>query len=152
MTVAAYDLDGVLAAPVPASFFTKPWRHMSGVERSQRANRLLEWYATAPLLHVPTERSFHVITARKEEVRSVTQRWLEKQFGKRVLSVCMLSVGRTVKNVVEFKAASLRRLGVTDFTEDNRTIVRALRRQDLRCRVWHYVGGRQVLDYEPGFL
>jgi hypothetical protein len=135
----AFDLDGVLAAPVPESFFTVPWRKMNGVQRKGRSLRLLGWYERAPGEFVPPgEEGFHIITARKESVRAVTERWISAQpWGKRVLSLSMLNVSRTVRNVVEFKVGVVRVLGVTDFAEDNLAVVKGVLR-GAECRVWHY--------------
>jgi len=59
---------------------------------------------------------------------------------------------RNIENVVAFKADVLRRCGVTDYAEDNRTVVRELRKVVKTCRVWHFKGGRMVLDYSDAPL
>lgn len=142
----AFDLDGVLCDAFRASS-AKSWRRMSGAERTQRREELATFYVAALPLFRPTCAKFHVVTARKESERVVTQAWLTEHLGERVMSLHMLNVGRTIENVVAFKADALRELGATDFHEDNRQIVRGLRRA-VQCRVWWFTKGQMVLDYE----
>lgn len=147
VTVYAYDLDGVLAEAPPAS--PKAWRRMSGVERTQHQQRTIAHYAVAAVLYRPPPgQRFHVITARKQTTRDVTGAWLLRAFGPGVVQLWMLEEGRTIENVVRFKADVLRRVGATDYAEDNRTVVRELRKLDLPCRIWHFKKGRMVLDYD----
>ena len=144
--IAAYDLDGVLCEPFHLK--GKPWQKMNGEERRAKLKALLGIYETVRPLFQPEERSFHIITSRKDnvEVRGVTVAWLQKHFPGRVESLNMLRVSRNIENVVAFKAQVLRDLKATDFTEDNWKVVRELRKQGLDCRIWHYTNGNQVLD------
>ncbi len=144
MTV-AYDLDGVLAEAPPEG--SKAWRRMKGPERAERRAFLGRWYLTAKGLHKPTEHGFHVVTARSTWARETTLDWLAARYGDRMLGLHMLKGGRTIERVVAFKAGVLRELGATDYSEDNRTVVVALRKAVPECRIWHYKGGRMNLDY-----
>ena len=146
----AYDLDGVLAEAPPA--YVKPWRKMTGPERAAQITRTIDHYLVAHSLFSPEPGDFHVITARKVTTRKVSLDWLERRFGQRVLELHMLEEGRTIENVVRFKADVLRRIGATDYAEDNRTVVRELRKQDLACRIWHFKKGEMRLDYEAPLL
>ncbi len=144
--VCGYDLDGVLAQGPPKS--AKPWGRMTGPEREGRRQELLRFYGTAPTTGLrPLERRFDVITARKEdpEVRRVTTAWLEQYFPKRVRTLVMLPVARSVKNVVAFKAENIIAMELTDFTEDNPQIVRGLVLAAPSCRIWHLWQGRYYL-------
>ena len=153
MTV-AYDLDGVLCEAPPANH--KPWRKMKGPERAAHQDMLKDWYGKAKGLYWPTERAFHVITARSEANRAITERWLARHFGgknaREVVELHMFSGARTIANVVEYKARVLKRIKATDYSEDNRDVVRALRRAVPECRVWHYKNGQMLLDYREAPL
>lgn len=143
----AYDLDGVLAE-VPSDG-KKSWRHMNGRERGERREELLAHYATAkPLFLPPMGQVFFVVTARSLWAREVTGRWLDKHHGRSVVELVMNEGARTIENVVVFKAAFLRAKFVTDYAEDNRAVVRGLRKVLPTCRVWHFKKGNMVLDYE----
>lgn len=138
----AYDFDGVLAeAPPPAP---KKWGLMKGPERAARKQLLLEHYARARPLLAPETRDFLVITARSLWAQAVSEEWLRRYYPLR-WGLDMLEEARTIRNVVRFKAASLRDYGATDFAEDNVQIVRALRREVPECRVWLYRAGRLEL-------
>ena len=144
MTV-AYDLDGVLCETPP--LHTKPWRRMNGQERREHTERLRRYYVTAKSLYVPREHGFHVITARSKWAEEITRNWLAAHFGDRVLKLHMLEGPRTTERVVAFKATVLLALKVSDYSEDNRDVVRGLRKAVPTCRVWHYKGGMMKLDY-----
>lgn len=147
----AYDLDGVLAVQPPLSKI--PWRKMKGPERRAQKDWLLKWYASATTIHIPNEREFLVVTARKasEDVRLVTMKWLEEHYFDRKIRLEMLSVSRSIENVVNFKTEVLKTYGVEDYTEDNRKVANALRLTCPETRVWHYKDGKQNLDYDWGF-
>ena len=144
MTV-AYDFDGVLAEAPPES--AKAWRRMKGPERLERRAFLARWYLTAKGLYKPTEYGFHVITARSAWAKETSLDWLMARFGDRMIGLHMLEGARNLENVVKFKARVLVEFGVTDYSEDNRAVVTALRKAVPTCRVWHYKGGRMNLDY-----
>lgn len=145
--IIAYDMDGVLAAPVPDSFFVKKWRHMNGVERLQRHKNLVEWYKIAGLLLTPGVKEFHVITARKgvEDVRTVTREWFKINYPHNTVHLHMLSGSRTIENVVKFKGDVLKTIGASDYTEDNWDIVRGLRKYVTGTRIWLYKDGQVSL-------
>lgn len=143
----AYDFDGVLAQAPPES--KKAWRRMNGEERKARRAFLLAWYEATPPLFIPDVNvgHFEVITARSEWAREVSLAWLQRRYPYRTGLHMLGKTSRTIENVVAFKADVLRRFGVTDYHEDNRAVVRGLRRAVPTCRVWHYKGGRMLLDY-----
>jgi hypothetical protein len=122
---------------------------MNGVERARWREFLKEFYRSAPTLYVPPgDDRFHVVTARNQSTRPETLGWLRERHGLRVSEVFMLSVARTLENVVVFKSHTLLTTGVVDYAEDNRSVVRALRPLLPACRVWHFKRGKLVLDYE----
>lgn len=145
MKVAAYDLDGVLSTSPPPS--DKPWGRMNGLQRKQRKEDLLRFYRLATRLFEPPEEKFVVITARKDDpsVVHVTSQWLEAQFPKRITHLYMLVGARTVENVVEFKARSLRDCAATDFHEDNLRVLKGLEKAGVDCLLWHYSKGEMKL-------
>lgn len=142
----AYDCDGVLAVGPPDP--PKPWRRMKGPEREAWRVQLEQHYRQAAVLYEPPPTQFFVvITARSLWAHQVTEAWLVKHYGPRVDELCTLVGARTIERVVEFKAGILRTRGITDYVEDNRTVVRGLRRAVPQCRIWHYKGGQMNLDY-----
>lgn len=150
MMVHAYDYDGVLAVGPPKP--PKPWRFMLGPARAAWRVFLLRHYAAAkPLLPPVANRPFYVITARKDsdEVRAVSEAWLERHYPGRCRGLFLLGTGRTLENVIAFKAATLTSIGATDFTEDNPQVVkglRALNASGLKARIWLYKKGHCTLD------
>lgn len=141
MIRAAYDFDGVLAVGPPPNEI--PWGKMNGSQRARRRLWLLDWYATAPRIYDPPEERFWVISARKEdpEVRSVSARWLLRNYRGRAVGLSLLSEARTTENAVRFKAGIIVREGFTDFTEDNLQVVRGVARALPSCRVWLFKDG-----------
>ncbi|MGA7119750.1 MAG: hypothetical protein WBY94_06615 [Polyangiaceae bacterium] len=122
---------------------------MTGPERIARRDALLAHYETAPVLYVPPAfQDFVVVTARGQAAKDVTVAWLRRHYGHHVTAFATLAGARTTERVVEFKAAFLREQEVTDYAEDNRAVVRGLRKVLSSCRVWHYKKGQMLLDYE----
>jgi hypothetical protein len=119
---------------------------MNARERADRRMSLSRHYMAAPLGSFdPPAGQFHVITARKEGERAVTEAWLGRYYGGRVLSVHMLSESRTFENVTRFKADTLARLQVTEFTEDNLKICKWLAAALPWLRVFYWDGGAASL-------
>lgn len=141
----AYDLDGVLCEPVPEP--AKSWMRMNGRERQRRLDFVEHFYAITKLLFRPLQPRIFVITARKQTptIKLITEQWLMQHFGPQVEQLFMFTGSRTIANVVAYKAEVLRQIGATDYAEDNRNVVRELRRQGLVTRVWHYKKGTMVL-------
>lgn len=145
----AYDLDGVLAvAPAPN---VKKWGLMKGPERVARVAALEEHYRTVTRILNPQER-FSVISARKESTRAVTEDWLRQQYGERVIKVWLLSVARSVENVVEFKSGILNNFGFQKFTEDNLPVLRAIARRTPRCNCFYFDGAKIIAMNHQGVL
>lgn len=150
MILAAYDFDGVLAQGPPKT--PKAWRRMNGPERSAWKQALVGYYAKAQPIIIPTEKQFHVISARKDtpEVRAASEAWLERHYPGRCVALHLLSVSRSLENVIEFKSQALRAIGATDFTEDNRDVVKGIRglvdQGKLKCRIWLFHKGQISLD------
>lgn len=148
----AYDLDGVLCEAFVPSML-KPWRKMNGEERARRKLEQKTFYQETTRLYIPPVLEFHIITARKKiEAEQATRFWLTENFPGAKYHLHMLEVGRTIENVVEFKSSVLQKIGATDYAEDNRNIVRGLRKKNLDCRIWHYTKGALVLDYEAPLI
>lgn len=134
-TVFGYDFDGVLAeGPAPN---TKKWGLMNGAERAAHRAGLVAHYRIARPLLVPDGKHFHVITARKHnpDVAEASSQWLERHYPRR-WTLHLLVGSRTYENVIAHKRKVIETFGIEDFTEDNPTIVRALRRFCPRVRVW----------------
>lgn len=136
----AYDLDGVLAEappPRPKSFFKS-----TGQERKDWDLLLAEHYRTAKPLLVPPEAEFHVITARKCKAPfiDITMAWLEKHYPDRTWRFHMLATGRTLKNVIAFKGSVIAQMGISKFTEDNREVLKGLRKGGVACELYYFDG------------
>ena len=126
---------------------------MNGAERRLRREQLEHSYAAAKVLYTPAQEQFYVITARKRAGdlfrRNVTSVWLEEKFPGQVLGVHYLSTGRTLENVVRFKARAIADLAITDFVEDNRSVLSGLRKMQLNARLWWFDGrALQMRMYE----
>lgn len=138
--VIAYDLDGVLA--VKPTLTGPAWGKLNGEQRKARKQTLLEHYmAAAPLLR--PEGRFYVITARKSDtdVVEVTLSWLKRHYPDQVIHVHFLSEARTIANVVSFKKRVLDSLGASEFTEDNRAVLRGLAAAGTTARLWFWKEG-----------
>lgn len=144
--IVAYDFDGVLAVG-PANS-ARPWRFMDGPARAARRDALVAHYAQAARLLLAQETRFYVISARKEgpAVRAASEAWLSRHYAGRWQGLFLLKEGRTLENVVRYKGAALAQLNASDFTEDNRAVVKGLRAAKLKTRIWLYAEGQCVLD------
>lgn len=134
-----YDLDGVLAKGPPGR--EKRWGHMTGLERAAARQALVNHYARAESLYNPPEWGFIVITARKatDDVVNATETWLRREFGTRVKETHYLAMSRTVKHVREFKSQVINDYELTDYTEDNTSVLRGLTTPNTR--LWHWREG-----------
>jgi hypothetical protein len=126
--VVAYDLDGVLAESPPMT--VKSWYEMTGTERRARKNDHLKHFQEAKVLFRPAPK-FYIITARKKDVLEVTIKWVKKHFGNQCLGVFFLPTARTIPNVVAFKSACLKKIGATEFYEDNIEVLFGLKKMKL---------------------
>lgn len=142
-----FDLDGVLAEAPPKP--PRPWRYLSGWERREHQRLTLKHYESAkPLLSPLKGKRTIIISARKKtrEIEDATWLWLGRTYQRTWFDVHLLEGPRTYETVVEFKAKVIRRIGVTDFIEDNPTVVRELRKKlKRRARVWLYRDGQLIL-------
>jgi hypothetical protein len=130
---------------------------MNGEQRAARRALLDRFYGYAAPLYSPPEPRFSVITARKLDLAgAITRAWLDRHFPDRIVRLAMLVGGRTHERVIEYKYGCLRAWDIEDYSEDNRNVVRDLRKRQvsegLRCRIWHYKQGKMLLDYNPGFV
>ena len=125
--IVAYDLDGVIAESPPLR--EKSWGHMNGNERLAYRQMLIAHYKKAKVLYTPPETKFHIITARKLEMKYITETWLNENFPEKKFSLHMLDVSRTIDNVVLFKSRVLSNINATCFIEDNKKVVKKLRRE-----------------------
>lgn len=138
----AFDLDGVLAEKPPQS--NKKWGKMNGIERKERKNFLLHWYANAKPL-IPWDGISLVITARKSEAFDATISWFLKHY-KKIPQIYFLATTRTIENVVSFKSQWIKVHHITDFYEDNKKVLKGLKELYPECN-YHYVS--ETLDISP---
>lgn len=126
--IVSYDIDGVLAEQPPPN--SKKWGRMNGSERRERKDFLYDWYANAGKLIEPIEPKFYAISARKREPRiyEITKDWLNKYYGDKIISFHLLGVSRSVANVVKFKSDTVLELGVSRHYEDNKKVLRGMRK------------------------
>jgi hypothetical protein len=137
-----YDIDGVLASkPTPSD---KKWGRMNGIERREYKLALLDQYANATPLLVPTE-PFIAISARKEDpaVRRVTTEWLMSRYGVLAEEVVLLPRSRSIENVIDFKSAAILNYQITEFTEDNKKILKGLALNNLPCDLYFWEEGME---------
>lgn len=131
-----YDVDGVLAVKPPMP--DMKWGRMNGEQRRARQQQLLDWYSNCDPILQPDE-PFVAISARKEnpETRLATEIWIQRH-QPNCRAIYLLPISRSIENVVAFKAAVIRDLELTDFTEDNKKILRGLAKEDLSTRLWYF--------------
>jgi hypothetical protein len=135
----SYDIDGVLADKPPPS--DQKWGKMNGEQRRERKNFLVDWYKNATPLIQPKEDKFYAISARKLEpnVCDATEQWLNVHYPNRVLDFFLLNESRTVENAAKFKAGIVRELGIERHYEDNKKVLRAMKKlipSDVELFFW----------------
>jgi hypothetical protein len=143
-----FDIDGVLAEKPPAS--DKAWGKMNGTERKARKQFLLQWYRDAKPLYPTIDEPFVAISARKDEVeiRAITVGWLNHHYPQ-VQELVLLPMSRSIENVVRFKSAALVNYQITDFTEDNKKVLKGIAAHGLDCRLWFWEKGMlERVSYE----
>lgn len=136
----AWDFDGVLCvAPTPPE---KKYIKMNGEERIKYRENLINHYLNAAPLFVPEEEEFIIITARKnrEDVQQASRLWLEKNLPGKKYQIFFLASPKTYQNVIKFKAEVLNTHNVSNFYEDNRTVLKGLKKL-VKCNLWFYVKG-----------
>ena len=134
-----FDIDGVLAEKPPAS--EKAWGKMNGEQRKARKEFLLQWYENAGTLYQPTE-PFIAISARKDEpaVVAITEDWLRKHYPL-MQEFVLLPMSRSIENVVRFKSAAIVNYQITEFTEDNKKVLKGIAAHNLDCHLWFWEKG-----------
>jgi hypothetical protein len=135
-----FDIDGVLAEKPPAS--EKAWGKMNGAQRKARKEFLLDWYRNAEPLYPAITEPFVAISARKDEVsiRAITVGWLNQHYPQ-VQALVLLPMSRSIENVVRFKSAALVNYQITDFTEDNKKVLKGIAGHNLDCQLWFWEKG-----------
>lgn len=142
-----YDIDGVLAAQPPAS--DKKWGHMNGQERNARKQFLVEWYLYAEPLYSPPQKAV-AISARKntEEINSITGAWLSTH-RPQITHYYLLNSTRTLDNVAAYKSQVLTQEAVTDYVEDNKQILKRIKKLNPDINLYHWEKGMQEpIPYE----
>jgi hypothetical protein len=135
-----YDIDGVLATkPLPS---LKKWGKMNGAERRAHKFGLLEQYKAAKPLLIPTE-PFIAISARKDDpvIRAITTDWLIERYGELILKVFLLPTSRSIENVVNFKNAVIVGHNITNFTEDNKKVLKGLAQASCPAELYFWEEG-----------
>lgn len=137
----AFDVDGVLASK-PSRGTDKKWGRMNGAERKAYKEHLLKEYIMAEPLYRPTE-PFVAISARKEEplVREITEAWIFTHYGELCRFIFLLPTSRSVANVVAFKTEALRICNATEFTEDNKKVLRGIEASNLGIPLYFWERG-----------
>ena len=131
------DLDGVVAIIGTHPLLQEQYGRLNGTERAQRQLELLNLYSTARLMFRPTPGDV-IITARNgiEEVVSVTHTWMLMHGLPDDVPVFYLQKGRTLENVIEFKAGVINQLRLEDYYEDNLHVLKGLQGQ-TQARLHH---------------
>jgi hypothetical protein len=132
------DLDGVLAVKPPPS--PKPWSRMNGPERRAQRDATLEWYRIAEPLGLPDTRPVVIVSARKNtpEIRECSCTWLQCFPIWGFVPLCLLDVGRTIKNVAKFKVSCLEDHLAEAFVEDNRAVLKAMAALRPNCTLYFW--------------
>jgi hypothetical protein len=135
-----FDIDGVLAEKPPAS--DKAWGKMNGIERKARKQFLLDWYRNALPLYPTITEPFIAISARKDEIeiQAITRGWLAEHYPL-VQELVLLPMSRSIENVVRFKSAALVNYQITEFTEDNKKVLKGIAAHGLDCQLWFWEKG-----------
>lgn len=131
------DLDGVLAVKPPVA--SKPWSRMNGPERRAQREATLEWYRIAEPLGEPDLLPSIILSARKDanDVVLATREWLDAN-GFAGIPMYLLNIGRTIKNVAEFKVGILHKWEIDAFVEDNRAVLKAMAALRPKCSLWFW--------------
>lgn len=122
----AYELEGVLAEI--GKGLVKPWRDLDRTARQGYRQQQQLQFAKAKCLRQPMG-EFFVISARRANFETVTQRWLDKHFPGKVRSLMLLDRARTHDNILAFKVRWLKEWRITEYWEPDPRIVRELQTQ-----------------------
>ena len=133
MPKVAYDIDGVLC-PMPKR--DKPFFKQNGVERNKYKKLKQEHFMFCPVLMRPKEKTFYLITGRKEHERGITEEWLENNEIK-PKEVRYMTGSLTFKNILAHKIKSIKELGIDTFYEDDPKLVRYLRKAIPELTIIH---------------
>jgi len=147
--IVSYDIDGVLAEQPPPNEIK--WGRMNGQQRKDRKQFLNYWYQNANKLLQPKENKFYAISARKNEqtIYAITKQWLNKNYPNQVIDLYLLLKSRSVENVIEFKGAVIKHFKIQRHYEDNKKILKGLRKNlpNLELYFWKK-GMEEPIVYE----
>jgi hypothetical protein len=118
-------------------------------ERRSYEEYLVLHYANAPFIFAP-DTDFVAITARKNtpEIVAATSSWMMKH-QPHVLGIYYLSKSKSRENVAEHKFNTIKTLGVTRYTDDNKTVLNDLMDMGIDAELWWYnTKRREAIPYE----
>ena len=126
-----YDFDGVLC---PKAVLDKKWSECRGSERIIFQQIKRYHCATAPLLRIPKEKKFVIITGRSAKLQYITSDWLEKNKIK-PSKVFFIDRNRTRNNMIDFKSEKINELKLKIYYEDDPKIIKSLSRLCLNTQI-----------------
>jgi hypothetical protein len=137
----AFDLDGVICEK-PIDFGVSFFK-MTGQQRKNRDEYLLKHYTIANPLFIPLEKEFIIITARKEKLQTVnaTEYWCDKYLLGKKFKIFFLQKARCIKNVAEFKNKIIEQNNISEFSEDNMKVLKAIKKiNNNKCKLFFFNG------------
>jgi len=122
--IVGYDLDGVLCTLFKPY---KSYRLKNGEERKLYKRLKREHVGKAKCIRKTEGEIVYVVTARKEELRYDTLKWLNANLI-RFHRLCMLDTSRTRENIINFKKRMIEMYEIEKFFEDDPKIVKKLKK------------------------
>jgi len=129
--IIGFDLDGVLCEKQNI-YKPKSWRYMNGEERRQYQARRAQHIRTAKpsVINAPLFKECIdpvIITGRKLKDKPGTEEWVNRYTDKEP-TIYYLEGEKTRQNMIKHKAATINKLGVEVYYEDDIKIIRGLYR------------------------
>ena len=119
-----FDMDGVLC---PKAVIDKKWSECKGYERIIFQQIKRYHCSTAPLLRIPKEKNFIIITGRNAKLKYITLEWLEKHKISPI-NIYFIDRNRTRNNMIDFKSEKINELELKIYYEDDPKIIKSLSR------------------------
>ena len=122
--IIACDMDGVLAIGTKRD---KVYSKQNKYERLEFERLRAEMYKNSPLLFNPNK-SFYIISGRKEKYRDISDEWIKKN-NLNVIKSFYLTGQRNRENITKFKIDTLKQIKADIYYEDDPRLIREIRKQ-----------------------
>jgi hypothetical protein len=130
-------MDGVLCENVVPKR-GKPFFKQNSTERKEYEKIRMNCLKTAPvkkdnIIFLKRFQNLVIITARKPIDGELTIKWLkENNFSKKIY---FMTGGRTIKNMIDWKAKMINYFGISIYFEDGKEIVKGLEKKCKDCKI-----------------